>query len=88
LRPDDVIDFVITASDPYDAQLKYGIKAQHNNVILWQKENTFSDKITEDCITMIFTISLYILSPRKHHAFRHCDDHVEFVYTVLPSKPS
>ncbi len=89
LRPNDVVDFVITASDPYDAQLKYGIKVEefsHN--ISWQEENTFSVKITEDCITRSFYIVLYIISPRKHHALGHCDDHVQFVYTVLPSKPS
>jgi len=89
LRPNDVIEFVITASDPYDAQLEYGIRAEElNHNISWQKENSFSVKITEDCIKDSYHIGLYIISPRKHHAIGHCDDNVQFIYTVLPSKPA
>ena len=86
LRPNDVIDFAITASDPFGDQLEYGIRTQVDRAINWQKDNSFSVRILESHIRKSFMITLYIRSPRKHHAYKDYDDYVEFVYQVLPSK--
>ncbi|MDO9533555.1 MAG: Swt1 family HEPN domain-containing protein [Deltaproteobacteria bacterium] len=87
LRPNDIVDFIITASDPLDAELEYGIAVGGfiSNVI-WQKENTFSVRIIEKHIETMFTIKLYIRSPRRFHAHSSHDDSMSFVYDVLPSK--
>jgi len=87
LRPNDVIDFVITASDPFDAELEYGIDVGGIFAeTIWQKENSFSAKILENHIGNMFTIRFLIRSPRKYHAWGNHDDSVEFKYTVLPAK--
>jgi hypothetical protein len=87
LRPNDVIDFVITASDPFDVQLDYGMRVpDFMPNIAWQKENILSIKIIEDYIGTNCGISLYIRSPRKYHASGHYDDFVGFLYDVLPLK--
>jgi len=87
LRPNDIIDFVITASDPCDAQLEYGIRTNIDHNTSWQKENSFSIRI-EKYVRKNFIVSLYIKSPRKMRASGDYDDYVEFYYTVLPSKDS
>lgn len=89
LRPNDIVDFVITASDPLDADLEYGIAVGgfRSNPI-WQKENTFSVRIIEKHIEKMFTISLCIRSPRRFHAHSSYDDSISFVYDVLPLKES
>ena len=87
LHPNDIIDFVITASDPYDAPLEYGIKANIYRNVLWQKENSFSVKI-DKYVRKRFIITLYIRSPRRFRAYEDHDDSVEFYYTLLPLKDS
>jgi hypothetical protein len=87
LRPNDVIDFVITASDPFDDKLEYGIRSEFDRNIAWQEDNSFSVRIIE-YVKKRFRVELFIRSPRKFRAYSDHDDSVDFVYTVLPLKES
>lgn len=84
LRLGDTVDFVITASDPYDEPLIYGISIGIQ--INWQESNSFSIRITEEHIGNQFIVGLYIKSKRSFHAHSIYDDTVAFAYTVLPNK--
>jgi len=87
LRPDDVIDYVVTASDPMGQELQFLFENyMHNEKSQWQKENTFSLKILENDVGRNFCLRIKIKSPRAHHALQQHDDHVDFYYTVLPKK--
>jgi hypothetical protein len=83
LRPNDIIDYVITASDPMDEDLEYGISLGGD---IWQTGNTFSVIITEDHVKNNLCIGVFIRSLRKYHAHGFYDDFVYFFYDVLPPK--
>jgi hypothetical protein len=85
LRPNDQIDYVVTASDPEDLPLEYGINVPGQEE-QWQKENTFSIRIDESHIRKTFVIELMIRSPRSYHARGKIDDKAEFYYSVIPRK--
>jgi hypothetical protein len=85
LRPDDVVEIVITASDQLGEELEYGIDLGYS-AIVWQKENSFFFKILESHIGKFFIISLYIRSSREFHASGTIDDRIDFCYSVLPKK--
>jgi hypothetical protein len=85
LRPNDAVDFLITASDPLGAELEYGIDMR-SVPTAWQKDNNFSIVISDGDIGDYFIVNLYIRSLRKYHARRSYDDCVSFRYRVLPSK--
>lgn len=85
LRPDDIIDFVVTASDPLGEALDYGISVGYT-AIIWQRHNTFSVRITDAHVSTSFLIKIQIKSTRNYHASDDHDDEVEFYYTVLPRK--
>lgn len=86
LRPGDIVDFVVTASDPLGQPLSYAAHKSPVGVGIWQASNTMSVAITDADIARWFYVSIQILSPRKHHAHMFYDDHVEFIYTVLPKR--
>ncbi|MGA7577084.1 MAG: Swt1 family HEPN domain-containing protein [Desulfobaccales bacterium] len=86
LRPGDSIDFVVTASDPLEEELGYIIIVDHEDSKNWQKDNSFSIKISEKHVKKYLSIELRIRSPRKYHPFRDYDESVEFIYEVLPPK--
>ncbi|MBI5779004.1 MAG: hypothetical protein HZA49_06070 [Planctomycetes bacterium] len=86
LRPNDIIDFIVTASDPKGEALKYGISTDTSKSLTWQKENTFSIKILKEDIRHSFHITLFICSCRDYHAQGKWDDFVHFVYQILPNK--
>jgi Swt1-like HEPN len=86
LRPDDIIDYVVTASDPMGEALNYAMSISHKWPRTWQAENTFSYKVLEKDIGTSFCVSFHIQSPRAHHASGDEDHNVEFVYSVLPKK--
>jgi hypothetical protein len=85
LRPGDSIEYIVTASDPEDLTLEYGIDIGHEG-IKWQSLNSFEVKITAEHISRIFKICLYIKSSRDYHASHSYDDYVEFFYKVLPPR--
>jgi hypothetical protein len=86
LRPGDIIDFVITASDPLGEELQYGMTVLHNYNIMWQDDNTFTLVIEKEYIGKSFAVHLWIRSPRDYHAHGGYDDYVSFRYDVLPLK--
>lgn len=89
LRPNDIIEFVITASDPLDDIIEYGIGIIGMGFnIDWQKENMFSVRLLESHIGRDFYVNLYIKSSREFHASQDYDDLVQFFYDVLPLKKS
>jgi hypothetical protein len=86
LRPDDVIDYVVTASDPMGADLQYRMITPREWNTEWHTENAFSLRILAEHIAKQFVVEFEIRSPRSHHAASNSDDTVRFLYTVLPRK--
>ena len=86
LRPGDSIEYIVTASDPEDLILKYGIVIGDGSSIKWQSSNSFVVEILADHIGLLFAIKLFIRSSRNYHACGTYDDHVEFFYQVLPPR--
>jgi hypothetical protein len=86
LRPGDSIDFVVSARDPEDLPLEYGIRHEALDRIAWQASESFSVALTEKHIASNCDISLYIRAPRSYHASALYDDRVTFFYTVLPRR--
>jgi hypothetical protein len=86
LRPGDRVDFVVTARDPEDLPLEYGISAGVAASDAWQKSGEFSVLVEEAHIGESFGVALSIKSPRTYHARGRIDDHVFFIYTVLPAR--
>ena len=84
LRPADVLEFVITASDPMGAALKYSI-AKFPERPKWGNSNTISYTVKETDVAKNFILGIFIISSRDYHANPIGDDQVEFIYTVLPS---
>jgi hypothetical protein len=85
VRPGVLIDFVVTASDPLGEQLSYGMECKGESTdVLWQDTGTFSLRIEERDVSLVFIVPFMVKSPRKHHAFRAHDDKVTFIYKVLP----
>ncbi len=86
LRPADIIDYVVTASDPMGQALEFRLSVKHETSAMWQTDNSFSLKILNEHVSKIFVVRLEVRSSRSDHAFDNCDDWVEFFYTVLPKK--
>lgn len=86
LRPGDVVDFVVTASDPEGLPLQYSLYARYDDKLEWQAENMLSTRISEKHVGRRFGIAVMIRSARDYHAVADYDDFVEFVYSVLPRK--
>lgn len=82
LRVGDVLEYIISASDPMGEPVKYGIysgaKAE------WQDSNVVKLSITESCVRKDYEVILVIKSKRKYHASGHYDDATIFNYEVLP----
>lgn len=87
LRPGDVLEYIITASDPLDEPLKYqfafGVGSPGYGGE-WSMENTFTFLITEKYIGKSFYANIRIRSDRKYHAHQDYDDSIMFKYEVLP----
>lgn len=88
LRPNDMLEFVITASDPLGGELEYALDAnrpfQRRTERIWQKTNSLHLVIEEEDIGTRFRVHLLIRSLRQYHAFSDCDDSSIWVYAVLP----
>jgi hypothetical protein len=85
LRPGDIIDYVITASDPLGADLEYSMSAG-SDWTAWQNSNTLTLTITDFHVGKNLHVNIRIHSPRKYHAEFDYDDKVVFTYDVLPPK--
>jgi hypothetical protein len=87
LRPDDILEFVITASDPQGEKLSYMLYSPHQgDLIKWQQSHELSLRITKHHIGNEFFLCPMIKSFRDHHACGGYDDIAGFRYLVLPPK--
>ncbi|MBW3636613.1 MAG: hypothetical protein KY445_09145 [Armatimonadetes bacterium] len=85
LRLNDEVGFVVTASDPKNDELDFGILINNQYPIEWQKSNSFSFRILELSVRKL-EVAIYIKSPREYRANDFFDDFVVFYYSVLPPK--
>jgi hypothetical protein len=87
LRPDDVLEFVITASDPLGEKLSYMLYHPHQgDLIPWQDNHEMVLRITKHLIQKECFLCPMIKSSRDYHAHRGYDDIAAFKYVVLPPK--
>jgi hypothetical protein len=90
LRPGDVLEYVVTASDPLEEPLQcqfgFSIGSVGGFFEKWLNENTFTFEVADDYVGQLFIASIRIKSPREYHASASCDDNVNFTYEVLPPK--
>lgn len=86
LRPGDTVEFVVTARDPGDLPIEYGIELNSDHQRRWQSSSTFAITLTDNHIRQSFFVILFIRSTRDFHASYGFDDYVKFGYTVLPQK--
>jgi hypothetical protein len=85
LRPGDVVDFTISARDPLDGPLQYGIRfsgLKHQ----WQDASNFQWNVADSDIGAFALVDLAIKSSRQFHASPSSDDNVKFAYIVLPRR--
>lgn len=88
LRPGDVLEFVVTASDPEDQPLEYAVGRSYDMNLTWQASPQLAYVIKEEHIGRTFLLELSIRSCRSYHAMSKCDDCVSFIYQVLPKSRS
>lgn len=87
LRVGDLINVVVTATDPMEMELEYRIKTIHGSYDSgWTKSNSLSITLTEKDIRKLCDLNIYIRSQRAHHAYGDNDSCVTFRYDVLPPK--
>lgn len=82
----DVVEFVVTASDPLGANLQYCLNLFSVGADNWQTSNVMALTIWKMDVRKEFTVSLFVRSPREYHARGSFDDAVHFRYEVLPPR--
>jgi hypothetical protein len=85
LRPGDKVEFVVTARDPLDDPLEYGMRIPGGD-FQWQSDGNFVWQVTEAHVRELLIVDFEIRSPRPFHASGATDHHVEISYIVLPPK--
>jgi len=85
LRVGDRVQFVLTARDPEEAPLEYGMQVGYSGVQPWQASDIFTIELEAENIGKLFTVSFFVRSNRAFHAHQWFDDRVHFHYSaVLP----
>ena len=82
LYPGDILEFIITATDPLGGKLFYGLHPSSN----WQDSNVITINIGEEHIGRPKTFLPMIKSERNYHAEGHLDAVVSFAYPIRPKK--
>lgn len=82
LYPDDILEFIITATDPLGGKLFYGLHPSSN----WQESNVITIRIGEEHIGRPKTFLPMIKSERNYHAEGHLDAVASFAYPIRPKK--
>ncbi len=84
LRPGDILEFVVTASDPDGGKLEYRIAPRGD----WQENNKFSITLGEKHISKSSSFTILVRSKRQYYADQllEADDSVHFTYQILPLK--
>ena len=76
----DILEFVVSATDPQDGDLMYCINGRH-----WNPGNVLFQEIEPRHVGKKTTFSIMVRSERKFHAFpMGYDDRIAFEYQVLP----
>lgn len=89
LRPGDILEFVVTASDPFGEDIDYQLTfraGQPGHSDKWTQTNNFTFAVEEKHVRKLCFATLRIRSKRKYHAHDYYDDDVDFTYEVLPPK--
>lgn len=86
LRPGDIIDFVVTATDPEDIPLQYAVVLSGMRPSEWQSNSSLRFVVSESHIGRTFGLEVSIRSLRSYHARANNDDSIIFLYSVLPRK--
>jgi hypothetical protein len=91
VRPGETVDFVITASDPLDEdQLQYsvtvGTPLSSGPWVegSWRETNSFSVTFEDAHVGLGRLVDFGVRSRRRFHAYNSYDDHLSFLYDVLP----
>lgn len=82
LYPDDILEFIITATDPQDGKLFYALHPTRK----WQESNVIILKISEKEIGRETHFLPIIKSDRNYHASGEHDAIVSFSYPIRPKK--
>ena len=81
LRDGDLLEFVISATDPEENDLQYRI-----NTSKWQTNNVIQHTITSRMIGKGAIFNISIKNGKKFHAYpAGYDDRVSFEYDILPA---
>lgn len=93
LRPNDLLQFTVSATDPMGDVLEYlVIPCVSPFEGKWSKEGNFDVIIKNNYIGEQFFINILVRSPRDYHAINNpvlghkVDDNVAFMYEVLPPR--
>jgi len=86
LRSGDVLNLIVTASDPLGEALQYQFALQHLRQGKWQDSHEYTYTIAESDIGKNFSVNISVRSLRPYHAHTSWDDNVDFFYDVLPTK--
>ncbi|GAC1367125.1 MAG: hypothetical protein NVSMB30_00390 [Hymenobacter sp.] len=82
LREGDILEYVISATDPQGEELEYSIR--HNE---WHESRVLQLTISKEHIGLGTDVFIIIRSKREYHANKNGhDDFVIFKYDVLPKK--
>lgn len=81
LHPGDVLEFIITATDPLGGKLFYGLGDIYAK---WQESNIIAITIGEEHIGRPKGFNVSIKSERNYHAKPGYDDAVFFAYPIRP----
>lgn len=84
LRPGDILEFVVTATDPQNLPLEYAVERSGCNQS-WQNNPDLLFPIKEEHISRVLRVEISIRSNRSYHAYHEADDYVGFFYQVLPT---
>lgn len=84
LRVGDVVEYIITASDPEQLPLQYRILG-----FKWESSNILRFRIEEKHVSRDGKVNITVRSNRKFHAYPlGYDDRVVFEYQILPAEKS
>ncbi len=89
LRPGDILELVVTASDPLEEPLQFQCTFNQGCPDFsgkWTKENSFTFEVKNNHVGKLVFAAISIRSGREFHASGTHDDDVMFTYEVLPPK--
>lgn len=89
LRPGDIVEHLVTASDPLEGKIFYQCtysQGSPGHSDEWAELNYFSYMITTSDVGKRFLVNLQVKSDREYHAHGSWDSDVMFSYEVLPPK--